>query len=99
MALSGHCALKLGNKYTVVIGGGGKRFDKEIPVDKTGPEPTNHINIYDHQYNQWITTLNPITDERLDWHRKILPMRQARMNQACVSYKVGVQAKYCHSIV
>ena len=52
MALAGHCALRLGSKYTVVVGGGGNEFEAGIPVERTGPEPTNHVNIYNHRYNQ-----------------------------------------------
>ena len=93
MALSGHCALRLGSKYTVVLGGGGNEFENGIPVERTGPEPTNHVNIYNHRYNQWITTLNPTTDENLEYYKKMSPMRQARMNHACVNYKARRRVK------
>ena len=45
--LSGHCVVVINRKYVVFLGGATTEFKEDgTIIANTGPEPTNHIHIY-----------------------------------------------------
>ena len=45
--LSGHCVVKVENRFVVFLGGATTRFDEfSNVIPNTGPEPTNHVHVY-----------------------------------------------------
>ena len=55
--LSGHCVVTVNKRFVVFLGGATTEFKEDGTIIlNTGPEPTNHIHIYDLDNETWETT-------------------------------------------
>jgi len=89
MALTGHCAFKVGNGNgagVLVLGGGTVIEQDELSVVQNSPPvPTDHVHFYHiagDNNNKWSSTL--ISDE-ITGSRQLTKMGLPRMNHACLA--------------
>ena len=78
--LSGHCVVVINKKFVVFLGGATTEFKEDgTVIDNTGPEPTNHIHIYNLDNESWDTTFM----EQSNTLRKMSVPRYERFRRFC----------------